>query len=99
MTEETKICEWCEQPFTRDGITPAKWGKRRACCVSHSGKLITRERMIREREMQALIVSGVDPAWAGVAFESYAFESDHRPVMRPETHVPYNSSATWAYGG
>ena len=101
---QTRICEWCERPFLRGNTPPSKWNKRRACCMSHSSKLVARERIVRQREMQALVTApatviparGADP-WASVVFPSYAMKPDIRRVMRPETHVFYQASAAWAY--
>ena len=102
-TGETKICEWCEHPFPKGNIPPSKWIKRRACCISHSGKLIARDRLKRDREIGELVTTpvpgatGTDPSWDGVVFPSYTMKSDARRMMQPETHVSYSSSASWAY--
>lgn len=88
---ETKICEWCEKPFRRGNITPAKWKKRRCCSVSHSSKLIAKERARRQREMAALITDDPsEPGWDGVVFSTIdPGDGGFMRVPRPETHVQY----------
>jgi hypothetical protein len=93
---ETKLCEWCSQPYERGKVTPAKWGRRRCCSVPHSSKLIAHERTLRQRVLREVGESlGVD-GWAGIVFPTAdPGDGGFIKLMRAGTHVHYETSASW----
>ena len=93
---ETKLCEWCSQPYERGKVTPAKWAMRRCCGVPHSSKLIAHERTLRQRALREMAeVPGVE-GWAGIVFPTDdPGDGGFIKLMRAGTHVHYETSASW----